>query len=175
MEDTLAPGSVEFEAYEERRGWHTVLQDDGCTLWNSCLTCVLPECREDVGIDDASKAASEVGITVMSRGRMAHPRPIKEGVEGREAELIALMREGASITRAARTLRMDIARVRVFYYANGFQPVYFKIQPEVHRMIHALRNEGMGYRKIGAHLGIDTRTVRKYLQREPEETLASAI
>lgn len=172
MEDTFAPGSVEFEAYEERRGWHTVLQDDGCTLWNSCLTCVLPECREDVGINDASRAASAAGITVMSRGRMAHPRIVKDV---RDAEIVAAMQEGLSMAAAAKSLRIDLARVRATYYANGYKPVYFKILPEVHRMIHALRHEGMGYRKIGAHLGIDTRTVRKYLQREPEETLASAI
>jgi aconitase A len=172
VEDTLAPGSVEFEAYEERRGWHTVLQDDGCTLWDSCLTCVLPECREDVGIDDASKAASAVGIAVMSRGRMAHPRIVKDV---RDAEIIAAMKEGLSMSAAAKSLRIDLNRVRVTYYANGFKPVYFKIQPEVHRMIHALRNDGMGYRKIAAHLGIDTRTVRKYLDRDPEESLAVAI
>ena len=62
------------EAPEEQLGWQYVLADEGCHLWDSCLSCALPKCKDDVGEARAVAAARAAGVSVMARGKIREHR-----------------------------------------------------------------------------------------------------
>lgn len=54
---------------EEDEGWQLFMLDDGCQLWDSCLNCPLPLCKDDVGDEAARAAARRAGVGFQYRGK----------------------------------------------------------------------------------------------------------
>ena len=107
------------EAQEDIYGWDGLLLDEGCFMWDSCVSCALPKCKEDVGTAAARAAALAVGITPMNRGKKCLPHRVNfQTVEPRVMEYF---HKGWSITKTATATGIKWERVARVFYKHGYE------------------------------------------------------
>lgn len=114
----------------ESYGWDATLLDAGCELWDRCLTCPVPQCREDVGLRAARATAQQAGVAVLSRPRPPQQTAPTDEIRW-ERQLRYLYDQGVTAAEATEDYGFSPSHVRRAYDSfPGESPSYYFTEGE---------------------------------------------
>ena len=106
----------------ENRGWHGLMLDAGCTLWDQCGGCPIPICAEDIGPTAARAEAIRLGIQPMQRPVSSRLPERPRSDSDYQDRLRPYYYQRASIREAAIATNLDRATIsRIYTWFNDHQ------------------------------------------------------